>query len=100
MELLSKKELTTDQESDIRQLLDNCIKYGHTQAITEIAISIRRKYGLKLPDAIIAATAVYVNIPLLTADKQFSSIDEIDCYWKYKYICIFTAICCELISSV
>jgi len=33
-----------------------------------------------MPDAIIAATARYLNIPLLTADKAFSQINEIDCF--------------------
>ena len=79
MELLSKKELTASEDNDIRQLLSSCMKYGHNQSISEIAIILRRKYGLKLPDAIIAATAQHFNTPLLTADKQFGSVNEIDC---------------------
>ncbi len=79
MELLSKKELTATEDFNIRQLLDACVKFGHTQTITDATIAIRKKYKLKLPDAIIAATAQTLKTPLLTADKQFGVIDEIDC---------------------
>ena len=40
-------------------------------------INIRKTNNLKLPDAIIAATAHYLNIPLITADKGFKTIDDI-----------------------
>ena len=35
-----------------------------------------KKYNLKLPDAIIAATAKYINCPLITADKDFEKIED------------------------
>lgn len=39
------------------------------------AIRIRRNYRLKLPDAIIAATAQYLGLPLITRNvKDFKSI--------------------------
>lgn len=34
--------------------------------------------GIKLPDAIIAATAIKNRVPLLTADKGFRQIAELD----------------------
>jgi len=48
--------------------------------ISELTIKLRRRYSLKLPDAIIAATALSLEIPLLTADKDFAKIKEIDCF--------------------
>jgi predicted nucleic acid-binding protein len=37
---------------------------------------------MKLPDAIIAATAAYLDIPLVTGDKQFERLkDEIGLFW-------------------
>ncbi|MBO5690919.1 MAG: PIN domain-containing protein, partial [Spirochaetaceae bacterium] len=33
-----------------------------------------RFYKIKLPDAIVAATAISYNVPLLTADKEFNKI--------------------------
>ena len=79
MELLSKKGLATDIENTIRNMLAICIQYGHNQSITELTITLRRNYSLKFPDAIIAATAIHLNIPLLTADKSFAPIKELDC---------------------
>ncbi|RMG70344.1 MAG: PIN domain-containing protein, partial [Nitrospirae bacterium] len=44
------------------------------EAITEIAIDLIEKYskshGLKIPDALIAATSVYLNSPLWTINKK------------------------------
>jgi len=36
--------------------------------------SLRKSYKLKLADSIIAATALALDIPLMTADKQFKVI--------------------------
>ena len=44
----------------------------------EQTILLRKKYGIKLPDAIIAATAIKNRVPLLTADKGFRQIAELD----------------------
>lgn len=80
MEILSKKGITMKQDTLIRQMLASCSKVDHNQAITELTIKLRRKYSLKLPYAIIAASAQYIHCPLLTADKAFAQIKEIDCF--------------------
>lgn len=46
--------------------------------IKEIAITLRKLHKLKLPDALIAASAFYYNIPLISADKDFTIISELD----------------------
>jgi len=46
--------------------------------IKQKTIQFRKNSKLRLPDAIIAATASYLQMPLLTADKGFRSIDVID----------------------
>ncbi len=46
--------------------------------IKALAIKIRRSYRLKLPDAIIAATALYLGLPLITRNvKDFTNILEL-----------------------
>ena len=45
--------------------------------IKEIAIKLKQKYSIKLPDAIIASTAIFLEIPLLTFDKGFEEIEEL-----------------------
>jgi len=79
MEILSRKGLTLKEDALIRTLLATCMKIGHQQEIAEMTIKLRRKYPIKLPDAIIAATAQFSQIPILTADKGFAQIKEIDC---------------------
>ncbi len=80
MEILSKKGLTIKEDTLIRNMLNTCLKIGHQQEISELTIKIRRKYSTKLPDAIVAATAQFMQIPILTADKAFARIKEIDCF--------------------
>ena len=41
-------------------------------------IKLRRKYKIKLPDSIIAATSEYFNLPIITADKGFNKIEELN----------------------
>jgi predicted nucleic acid-binding protein len=46
------------------------------QTIMEAAIRLRKRHRLKLPDAIIAATAWTINVPLLTADRVFEKVKD------------------------
>jgi len=49
-----------------------------TSAIKNFAIEIRRNYRLKLPDAIIAATALDLGVPLITRNmKDFKDIQQL-----------------------
>lgn len=41
-------------------------------------IAIRRNYKLKLPDSIIAASALTENMSFITSDKGFRRITELD----------------------
>jgi predicted nucleic acid-binding protein len=41
-----------------------------------MAIQLRKKYSLKIPDTIIVATSISIGIPLVTADKGFKQIAE------------------------
>jgi tRNA(fMet)-specific endonuclease VapC len=40
-------------------------------------IDIRRRFGVKLPDAIIAATALVRSARLVTADRQLANIKDV-----------------------
>lgn len=59
-------------------MLNSSIKISHTQTLTELTVALKRKYTIKLPDAIIAATAQFLQVPILTADKVFAQITEVD----------------------
>ena len=46
-------------------------------AIKELAAQLRRNYSMKLADAIVAATALHLNIPLLTTDGGFERLKDV-----------------------
>ena len=78
IELLGKRGITTIEETTVLSMLNRCKRVNHNQEITQEAITVRREYGLKLPDAIIAACAKVYDLPLITADIGFSKIKELD----------------------
>jgi predicted nucleic acid-binding protein len=45
-----------------------------TPSAKQAVITIRRARVLKLPDAIVAATAIAANAELVTADQQFQRV--------------------------
>ncbi len=44
----------------------------------KLFVSLKRSYKIKLPDSINAATALYLDLPLMTADRGFSRIEELN----------------------
>ncbi len=77
LELLSAKKYTKGQEEKINEILREFAIYEYNNLIKTACINFRRKYNLKLPDAIIAATAFAYKLPLLTSDRHLSGITEI-----------------------
>lgn len=57
LELLSKPDITIEDEIRIKALLAQCVILDFFPSLKEIVIDFRKKYHLKLPDAIVAATA-------------------------------------------
>ena len=78
IELLGKPDITASEIKKVKSLLAACIKVPYTEAINEKAIMLKQRQKLKIPDAIIAATAIHQGIPLLTFDKDFTKIEEVD----------------------
>ena len=78
IELLGNKGITDIQFKYRSKIIDNCTIVSLSEYIKRITIQLKQNYTLKISDAIIAATAIYLNIPLLTADKDFKKIKELD----------------------
>ena len=77
IELLSFSKLTSAEETLIRDTLAKLAIYGIDQDIKEEAIRLRRESGLKLPDAIIAATAICHQAILVTNDAQLQNVPDL-----------------------
>jgi predicted nucleic acid-binding protein len=78
MELLSYPKITEVEIKRIKSFIADCNLLELTPTVKERTITIRRNYNLKLPDAIIAATAIQANISLISADSMFKRIKELN----------------------
>ena len=79
IELLGKHEITSEETRIITELLSDCSLIELNNPIKNRAIQLRQKQKIKLPDALIAATAIELQIPLVTADKRLERIEGLNC---------------------
>jgi len=74
LSVITKIELLSfdneDELKNIDRLLVNSRIFSLDDEIVDKTIEVRRKYKLKLPDAIIAATAMVNNLILVTHNKK------------------------------
>jgi predicted nucleic acid-binding protein len=84
LELLSYSGITQKESLKIREFLKECLVVDINDSIKEKIITLRKLYGLKLPDSIIAGTALYQDIPLISSDKDFTRIDEVSAVYYEK----------------
>ncbi len=76
--IISKIELLGQNRKDIKQFqlsVEYCTICNLTETVTNKTISIRRSKKIKIPDAIIAATAIVHNLTLIT--HNLSDFDKI-----------------------
>jgi predicted nucleic acid-binding protein len=74
IELLSAPHLTPEEVAQIKAFLFLCQRVELTSEVIEQTIRVRREYRFKTPDAIIAASALNLNIPLVSADTDFGKV--------------------------
>jgi predicted nucleic acid-binding protein len=77
IEVLSFPNITTKDSELLKGFLSECYIVDIEPAIKDITIHIRSKFKIKLPDAVIAATAIYFDLPLFTMDKGFNRITDL-----------------------
>ena len=78
MELLSYP-LDQDAEGRIRSFLAEVEIVELNAQVAQNAVELRRQHNLKLPDAIIAATALTIGAELLTNDAKLFGVRGISC---------------------
>jgi predicted nucleic acid-binding protein len=79
IELLSWKELKGNKLEDISAFIAEINELALSEDIVDRTIKIRKGMSIKLPDAIIAATAIVHDITLLSDnDKDFSRISGLN----------------------
>ncbi len=70
IELLSYSNLTKRDEEILKRLLSQFESIELTKSVKEKTVEIRKNSKLKLPDSIIAASALDNDAILVTSDKQ------------------------------
>ena len=81
IELLSFSGLTAGEEKSVRDLLTELEQIPlSSDTLKNKTIQLRRANSIKLPDAVIAASAIINNSVLLTNDKVFNGIEGL----KYR----------------
>ena len=78
LELLGYKGITSKELTSVKLFLNDCIIIDINEEIKKHTAAIKQKHQLKLPDSIIAATSLFMEIPLLTADKGFQRISQLN----------------------
>jgi predicted nucleic acid-binding protein len=78
LELLGYPQLNKKEEKLIHDFLEDCVIIDVNKRIKDFTIAFLKKYKLKIPDGIIAATSAYLGIPLMSADRDFVVVEEIN----------------------
>jgi predicted nucleic acid-binding protein len=84
MELLSCKNITARERQQIKNFLSDFVIVNINDAIKDQTIEVKKNSHLKLPDSIIAATAIILDISFVTSDKQFKTIADLNLLYYEK----------------
>jgi predicted nucleic acid-binding protein len=84
MELLSYSKITSKELKIISGFISEITVININNDIKETAIKIRRSSKLKLPDSIIAASSIFLQIPLITADKEIKNAEGLNIIYYEK----------------
>lgn len=79
IELLGYPKLGTAEQALINTVLKQVKIWPVDDQVADIAIMLRQRQALKVPDAVIAATAVVLNQELWTNDFDLSRIEGLRC---------------------
>ena len=78
LELFGKKGLRKTEIAEIELLLENCIIVYINPEIKRITKKLMQGIHIKLPDAIVSATSIYLDLPLLSSDGGFKKVKELN----------------------
>jgi hypothetical protein len=78
LELLSKPGSTLAEKKIIKSFLNDCTIYDINAIIKDRVIDLKQSIKIKLPDAIIASTALWLNVPLVSADADMKKIKSLN----------------------
>ncbi len=77
LELLAYPGLSSPEEQRVRAFVEDISVTDLTQSVKLHAVDLRKRFGLKLPDAIVAATALALEATLLTNDQRLLVLSDV-----------------------
>jgi len=78
LELFGKKEMSRSEIKAINAVIDECMIVDINIEVKELTKSLMQVHTIRLPDALVAATSLYLGFPLISADRAFSDISELN----------------------
>ena len=79
MELLAWPSLTIEEEKKVREFLGQVVICELTPSIRGRAVQLRKEQHLKLPDAVVCATAMEFGVELWTNDTSLAKVPGLNC---------------------
>ena len=84
IELLGFNATNSQEQTVTETFINGALVFELDETVTSQTISLRKLYRIKLPDAIIAATAIAYNLTLLTRNtSDFIKIPDLKCVDPY-----------------
>ncbi len=77
LELLAYPAITPEEEARIRAFLHGVRIIDLTGRVKAATVDLRRRFRLRLPDAIVVASALTLDATLLTNDQQLRNLSEV-----------------------
>ena len=78
MEIQCNPALNSSERILLKEFLGECIIIRLNEEIKDLAVKIRLTTRMKLMDSIIAASAQWTKLVLVTGDEKFDSVKSID----------------------
>ncbi|PYL72596.1 MAG: VapC toxin family PIN domain ribonuclease [Verrucomicrobia bacterium] len=79
MELLDWPSLTVEEEKRVREFIGQLVVCELTPSIRTRAVELRREQHLRLPDAVVCATAMEFDVELWTNDTALAKVPGLTC---------------------
>jgi len=77
IELLGFNGINTEDELIIKDFISQCKVININGKIKDETIRLRKKYHTKIPDCLIIATALYLDLPLISSASGFKKVEEL-----------------------
>jgi len=84
IELLSYKNITAKEKQQIKEFIGELLIVNINDEVKFRTIEVKKHSNIKLPDSIIAATAITLQLAFVTSDKQFKTLKDLNLIYYEK----------------